>query len=135
MCMRLSLYLRSHHLKKKSFRTILCQCHHFSCLQRKFLKNTRENNVSDYFCSHLRQEGLINLIRSPDCCIFIAVSKNTYNGHFSHHKDYMAIWPFAAIMAIWPYSQTAIMAFNMNNMGVFGNGNKNAAIWRRNRVD
>jgi hypothetical protein len=39
----------------------------------------------------------------------------------------MAIWPFDAIMAIRPYSHMAILASNVGNMGVFGNGNTNFA--------
>jgi hypothetical protein len=44
-------------------------------------KNTKENIPSDHFCSHLRQEGQIDLIPSPDCCICIAFSENTHNCH------------------------------------------------------
>jgi hypothetical protein len=40
----------------------------------------------------------------------------------------MAIRPFEAIMAIWPYSHIAIMASNVGNMGVFRNGKTNVAI-------
>ena len=135
MCMWLSLYLRSHQKNFKSFRAIFWRCCHFLCLQRKFPKNTKENISSDYFWSHLQQESPINSIPSPDCCIFIAVSENTHNGHISHNNGHMAIWPFDAIMALWPHSHMAIMAFKMDNMGVFGNGKEIAAIWQRNRVD
>jgi hypothetical protein len=41
----------------------------------------------------------------------------------------MAIWPFYAIMAIWPYSHMAVMASNVGKIDVFGNGNTNKAIW------
>jgi hypothetical protein len=44
-------------------------------------KDTKENIPLDHFSSHLRQEGQIDLIPSPDCCIFIALSENTNNGH------------------------------------------------------
>ena len=63
----------------------------------------------NHFCSHLRQEGQINLISSPDCYICIGVSENTHNGHLCRHKGHMAIWPFDAIMAIWPYIHMAFM--------------------------
>ncbi len=66
---------------------------------------------------------------------FYCFSRNTHNGHILHHNGHMAIWPFDAIMALWPHSHMAIMAFKMDNMGVFGNGKEIAAIWRRNRVD
>ena len=110
------------------FRAFLWRCHYFLRLQRKFLKIQRK---IFHFCSHLRQEGQIDLIPSPDCCIFIAVSKNTHNGHFWRHNDQTAIWPFNAIMAKWLYSHMAIMASKMDNMGDNGNSNKNAAIWGR----
>jgi hypothetical protein len=46
--------------------------------------------------------------------------------------DYMAIWSKYGHMAISPYDYTAS---KVANMGVSGNSNKNAAIWRRNQVD
>jgi hypothetical protein len=86
----------------------------------------------DHFCSYLRQDGQVNLPSSPDCHNLIAVSENTHNGYLRRHNEHMAIWLFDAIMAIWPYSHMAIMASNVGNMGVFGNGNKDGAIfWRR----
>ena len=52
------------------------------CLEYKdFLKYTKENMPSDHFGCNFLQEGQINLIPSPDCCIFIAVSEDTYIGH------------------------------------------------------
>jgi hypothetical protein len=83
----------------------------------------------DLFCSQLRQDGQIDLQSSLDCHIFTAVSKNTNYGHLLRHNGHMAIWLFDALMAIWPYSHMAIMALNVGNMGLFGNGNKNVAIW------
>jgi hypothetical protein len=32
-------------------------------------------------------------------------------------------------MAKWPYIHMAIMEFKVDNMGIFGNSNENAAIW------
>jgi hypothetical protein len=96
---------------------------------KEFLKNAKENMPPDHFCSHLRKDGQNDLPSLPDCHIFIAVSENTHNGHPRRHNGHMAIWLFDAIMAIRPYSHMAIMASNVGNMGVFGNGNKNVAIW------
>ena len=48
------------------------------CLTKEFPKNTKENMPYDRFCSHFIQEGQMNLILSPDCCIFIAVSNDTH---------------------------------------------------------
>jgi hypothetical protein len=48
---------------------------------KEFLKNTKKNMPPDNFCSHLRQDGQIYLPSSPDCHMFIAVSKNTHDGH------------------------------------------------------
>ena len=42
---------------------------------------------------------------------------------------YMAIWPYSQNMAISPYDH---MTSKVADMGVPGNSNKNAAIWRRN---
>ena len=101
----------------------------FFAFTKEFLKNTKENMPPDHFCSHLRQDGQIDLPSSPDCQICIAVSKNTHNGLLGCHNGHMPIWLFDAIMAIWPYSHMAIMALNVDKMGVFGNSNKNVAIW------
>jgi hypothetical protein len=45
---------------------------------KEFPKNTKEKMPSSHFCSHFLQGGRINLIPSPDCCIFIAVSGDTH---------------------------------------------------------
>ena len=50
-------------------------------LTKDFPKYTKENMPSDHFCCNFLQEGQINLIPSPDCCIFIAVSEDTHIGH------------------------------------------------------
>ena len=102
----------------KSIRAIFRQCHNFSCLQRIFPKNTRENNVSDYFCSHLKQEGLINSIPSPDCCNFIAVSKNTHIVHLERHNGRLAIWPYGHYGVKWPYGHMVFMACKVAIKGV-----------------
>ena len=49
---------------------------------------------------------------------------------FKPHNGHMAIWLFDAIMAIWPYSHLAILAQNVDNMGVFRNSYENVTIWR-----
>ena len=41
-------------------------------------KNRKENMPSDEFCSHFSQDGRLDLIPSPDCYIFIAVSEDTH---------------------------------------------------------
>jgi hypothetical protein len=81
---------------------------------------------SDHFSSHFWQEGLKNIIPLPDCCICLAVSGDT---HIDPIRRHMSIWPYGQNMAIWPYDY---MASKVANMGVSGNSNKNAAIWRRN---
>ena len=103
--------------KKSEFFELFLAWPSIFAFTKEFLKNTNENLPSDQFCSHLRQDGQIDLPSSPDCHIFSAVSENTHQPTFN------------AIMAIWPYSQMAIMASNVGNMGLFGNGNKNVAIW------
>jgi hypothetical protein len=77
-------------------------------------------------------EGRITLIPSPDCCIFIAVSKNTRIVHLRRHNVHMAIWPFGHYGVKWPYGlygHMGVMASKVAIMGVFGNSNANAAIW------
>ena len=44
----------------------------------EFPQNTKDIMPSDYFWSHFLQEDQFNLIPSPDCCIFIAVSNVTH---------------------------------------------------------
>jgi hypothetical protein len=61
---------------------------------KEFLKNTKENMPPDHFCSHLRQDGQIELPSSPDCHICIAVSENTDVAHIRRHNGHMAIWPY-----------------------------------------
>ena len=47
-----------------------------------------------------RWDGRIDLLSSPDCHIFIAVSENTHIGHIWCH---MAIWCHNGQTGIWPY--------------------------------
>jgi hypothetical protein len=79
----------------------------FLAYTKEIPKNTKENMPSDHFCSHFSQEAQINLIPSPDCCIFIAFSKDTHIGNFRCH---MAIfWPYVHIF-IWPkWPETALI--------------------------
>ena len=111
------------------FGALVFRGHPFLRLQRNVPKNTKENFPSDIFCSHLNQNGQIDLPFSPDCHIFVGITENTHNGHLWCHNGHMAIWPFDVTMALWPYSHMAIMASNVDNMGVAGNSNKNVAIW------
>ena len=107
----------------------------FFAFTKEIPKNTKENIPSDHCCSHVLMEGRISLIPSPDCCIFIAVSKNTHIVHLRRHNSHMAIWPFGHYGVKWPYSHMVVMASKVAIMGVFGNSYKNAAIWWRNQVD
>jgi hypothetical protein len=113
----------------KSFRPLLWRCHHFLRLRRKFPKIQRKIFHQTIFALIWGRKVGIDLIPSPDCCICIAVSKNTHNGHIWRHNGHMAIWPFDAIMTKWQYRHMAIMPSKVDNTGVFGNSNKNAAIW------
>jgi hypothetical protein len=76
---------------------------------KEIFKNTKENMPPDRFCYHLRQDGQIDLPSSPDCHIYSAVSENTHQPTFN------------PIMAIRLTGHMAIMASNVDNMGVFGN--------------
>jgi hypothetical protein len=114
-----------------SFHAFLSRGHHFLRIQRNLSHIRKENMPPDNFCYHLRQNGWIDLPSLPDCHIFIGVSENTHYGHLRCHNSHMATWLFDAIMAIRPVSHMAIMALNVGNMGVFGNGTKNVTIWRR----
>jgi hypothetical protein len=44
-------------------------------------RNAPQKMPPDHFCSHLRQDGQIDLLSSPDCHLFIAVSEKTHNAH------------------------------------------------------
>ena len=60
---------------------------------------------SDHFRSHFWQEGLINIIPSPDCCICLAVSGDT---HIDAIRRHMSIWLYGHIVKIWPYRHMTI---------------------------
>jgi hypothetical protein len=77
---------------------------------KEFLKNTEENMPPDHFCAHLRQDGQIDLPSSPDCHIFIAISKHLYFPHLTPKKPYgyMAIWPLWRQIAIYLYGRYGI---------------------------
>jgi hypothetical protein len=45
---------------------------------KAFPKNTKEKMPSFYFCFNFLREVKIILIPSTDCCICVAVSKNTH---------------------------------------------------------
>jgi hypothetical protein len=50
-------------------------------LKKAFPKYSKENMPLDHSCCNFLQEGQINLIPSPDCSIFIAVSEDPHIGH------------------------------------------------------
>ena len=107
-------YIRtSRKIRKMEFSCIFELWPPFFAFTKEFLKNTKENMPPDHFCSHLRQDGQIDLPSSPDCHIFSAVYENTHQPTFN------------AIMAIWLTGHMAIMASKMAIMGGFGNTNKN----------
>ena len=66
----------------------------FFAFTKEFLKNTKENMPPEYLCSHLRQDGQIDLPSSPDCHIFIAISEKTHVAHIQRHNGHLAIWPY-----------------------------------------
>ena len=74
----------------------------------------------------------MDLIPSPECCIFIPVSGDTHMKAIFGHFGHMAIWPYDHFSAIWPYAHIAKMAENGHDMGVSWNSNENAEFWRRN---
>jgi hypothetical protein len=129
ICPGLCLYVRSYPQKFQDFFSFGLAWPSIFAFTKEFPKNTKENLPSDHFCSHLWQDGQIDLLSSPDCHICIGVSANTHNGHLGCHNGHMPVWLFDAIMAIWPYSHMAIMALNVYNMENFGNSDKNVAIW------
>jgi hypothetical protein len=108
MCMWLSLYLRSHPKKFKSFWPFLRRCHNFLRLQRKFPKIQRKIFHWTIFALIFFMEGRISFIPSPDCCIFIAVSKNTCIVQLGRHNGHMAIWPFGHYGVEWPCSRYGV---------------------------
>ena len=109
-----------------SYGTIFVEMRPYFEFTKEFPKNTKENIYSGDFCSHFSPEGIINLIASPDCCTSIAVSIDTHIGRPQCHIAMQLYGHIAKIwLAIWPYRN---MAFIVAYMGVYGEGNKNAAI-------
>jgi hypothetical protein len=131
VCVTVPISEQAEKPKFLSFHAFLSRGHHFLRIQRNLSHIRKENMPPDHFCYHLRQNGRIDLPSLPDWHIFIGVSENTHYGHLRCHNSHMATWLFDAIMAIRPVSHMAIMALNVGNMGVFGNGTKNVTIWRR----
>ena len=83
-------------------------CTRFLVNTKEFQKNTKENIPVTAFCSHSSQEGPINSISSPDCCICNTLSRDT---HIACHKSHIAIWPYGHIAKIWPYGLMAIFKY------------------------
>ena len=77
------------------------------------------------FGSHFSQSGQINLISSPECHIFIALSMDTHIGYSNSH---IAISLYGRIAIILPYGYTAIwrygfaysIHFKRKNISQFG---------------
>ena len=67
---------------------------------KQFPENTKENMPAGNFCSHLTQEGQIDLIPLPECCIFIAVSEDDNIDAILGHIYNMAKWSCDQNMAI-----------------------------------
>ena len=115
-CRWLPLYLRSHQQKFHEFWGIFEERPLFSAYTKEILKNTKENMPSDHFRSHFWQEGLINIIPSPDCCICLAVSGDT---HIDAIRRHMSIWPYGHMVKIWPYGHIAIWLYGIKG-GQYG---------------
>ena len=85
LCTELCIYLKSHQQTIRSFRSIFQAGPSIFVNTKEFQKNTKENMPSKTFCSHFSQDGLINLIPSPDCYIFKALSIDTYVDQLRSH--------------------------------------------------
>ena len=72
---------------------------------KEIFKNTKENMPSEEICSHFSQEGQINLIFPPYCCICIALSIDT---HMSYSESHIAVWLYGYMAIIWKYGHMAI---------------------------
>ena len=110
LCIWLFLYLKSYHKKNPEFQDIFFGVATILCVYKEITKNTKENMPSDHFCSHFQQEGRINLIPSPECCIFIAVSGDT---HIEVILGHMAIWLYGHMAEIWSYGHIAIWLYGI----------------------
>jgi hypothetical protein len=82
ICSGLCIYPRSHQQKIGDIPAIIMVLPPIFVNTKEFSKNTKENLVSDNFCSHLLQEGRIDFIPLSECCICIALSIDTNIGHF-----------------------------------------------------
>ena len=110
ICSGLCIYPRSHQQNFGDIPTIIVVWPPIFVNTKEFSKNTKENLVSDNFCSHLLQEGRIDFIPLSECCIFIALSIDTNIGHFWCH---MAIWPYGHMAIFWPYGHLAISLYGV----------------------
>ena len=119
----------------KSFKALFFGGHHFWHIQRKCRKNTKENLSSDHNCYNFLQEGPINSISLPDCCIFIAVSEKYPFWPFLMPYGQMVKWPYGHFLTKWPFAHIVKTWSYGINMGISGNSYKNAAFWWRNWVD
>ena len=105
LCTGLSIYLKNHQQKCRSFRSIFRAGPSIFVNAKEFQKNTKENMPSKTFCSNFSQDGPINSIPSPDCYICIALSIYT---HIDQPRSHIAIGPNGQTMAIWPYDHMPI---------------------------
>jgi hypothetical protein len=105
LCIGLCIYFKSHTQKFRSFRGIFQVGPSSFVYTKEFQKNTKENIPSKTFCSHLSQDGQINLIPSPDYYICIALSIDT---HIDQHRSHIAIWPYGHMAKIWSYGHMTI---------------------------
>ena len=104
-CPGLDIYLRSHQKNLRLMWADLWSGHAILYIQRNGRKNTKENMPSDHFCSHFYWEGRINLIPSPEFCIFIAVSGDT---HIEAIFGHISIWLYGHMAKIWSYGHLTI---------------------------
>ena len=70
-------------------------------IQRKIYRQTIF--ALPFYCG-----GRINLIPSPECYIFIALSGDTHIDAILGHFGYKVKWPYDHILAIWPYGHMDI---------------------------
>ena len=121
LCTELCIYLKSHQKKFRSFRSIFQAGPSIFVNTKEFQKNTKENIPVTAFCSHSSQEGPINSISSPDCCICNTLSRDT---HIACHKSHIAIWPYGHMAKIWPYGLMAIFKYGHH-------GSLYGCLWRK----
>jgi hypothetical protein len=78
------------------------------------------------FCSHLWQDGQLDFHQIAT--FLLLFPKTPILPTFDAIKA-MAKWEYGNFGVKWPYSHTSIIASKVAIMGVFGNTNKNVAIW------